>query len=638
MSGIIGVACFDAEPLDPKIPDAMLETLAHRGADARGVWCEHGVGLGHNALWTTPESLKEQQPLQSQDRTLILVSDARIDNRDELIRTLALDTRPVSDITDAELILAAYRKWGEACPIRLVGDFAFVVWDESRRRFFCARDSMGVRSLYYHCENGRFSFASEIKALFKGPWVPSELNEERVAEHLVSAFDDQRSTFYRDIYRLPAGHCMTVGADGARLRRYWALDPDHELFLGSDSEYEEAFRDLLIEAVRCRLRSAFPVGSTLSGGLDSSAITCIARDGLEKQGQAKLHTFSAVFPGLPERYLQSIDERPYIQAVVAQGGVLAHQLQADRLNPIGDLEALLWHQDDPLVPFNIYMHLGMYRLAREQGVRVMLDGFDGDTTVSHGYERLTELARTLHWMSLFREARAVVRRVANPNVSVWTVLRAYTLPPLMPAEWPRLWPRRQHRLPWGNASLIAEPFARRVRLDERIRRLESSHPRRFRNARQAHRDSLASPLIPYSLELADKAAAACSVEARYPFFDRRLVEFCLSLPASQKLRAGWQRSILRRSMQGILPPEIQWRNSKANLSPNFYRNLLILGQGTLERIVAEDLDAVSSYIDPQALKKLYARYAAHPSDADAMTLFLALTFAAWVRQSGVGHR
>jgi asparagine synthase (glutamine-hydrolysing) len=174
-----------------------------------------------------------------------------------------------------------------------------------------------------------------------------------------------------------------------------------------------------------------------------------------------------------------------------------------------------------------------------------------------------------------------------------------------------------------------------VGLDDRIRQMESNRHSRFRNARETHRQSLEYPLIPYALELADKAAAACSVEASYPFFDRRLVEFCLALPADQKLRAGWRRSILRRAMQGILPPEIQWRESKANLSPNFYRNLLILGKGSLDKILTEDLDAVGDYINKAALSEVYSRYIEHPSNSDAMTLFLALTFAAWVRQSSI---
>jgi asparagine synthase (glutamine-hydrolysing) len=150
-----------------------------------------------------------------------------------------------------------------------------------------------------------------------------------------------------------------------------------------------------------------------------------------------------------------------------------------------------------------------------------------------------------------------------------------------------------------------------------------------------HLQGLESPLIPYALELADKAAAACCLEARYPFFDRRLMEFCLALPAEQKLRSGWNRSLLRRAMQGILPPEVQWRNNKADLSPNFRRNLLTLDRWTVERILAEDEKIIKEFVDVAALDRLYQRYRKSTSNSDSMTLFLAVTFAAWMRQSGI---
>ena len=633
MSGIVGIACFETGPPEQELLDAMLETLAHRGTDARGVWRGSTAGLGQNALWTTPESVKERQPLFSEDRSLVLVSDARIDNRRELIAALVLDGRAESEVTDAEVVLAAYQAWGEQCPARLIGDFAFAIWDGRRRQLFCARDPMGIRSFYYYHGNGRFAFASEIKALFRAPWIPREFNEIRIAEHLVSVIEDQASTFYRGIFRLPAAHSLTVTADGAHLRRYWALDPLRELRLGSDAEYEEAFRELFTEAVRCRLRSAYPVGSTLSGGLDSSSIACVARNCL-REGGGRLHAFSAVFPSLPRQYLRSIDERSYMRTVLDQGGIESHEVFADLLNPIGDLEEMLWHQDDPLVPFNVYMHLGIYRAAREQGVRVMLDGFDGDTTISYGHERLPELFRTFHWGALLREVRSLRWRVFGGRLPLWRVLWAYALSPLIPAISRPHWRTdrgRRRQMPWGGDSPIAESLAARVGLDGHMLRLERGRNHRFVSARETHRQSLESPLIPYALDLADKAAAACAIEARYPFFDRRLVEFCLALPADQKLRGGHQRYILRRAMEGILPPEIQWRDSKGNLSPNFYLNLLSEGRETLDRILAEDLDTASPYMDPEAVRVLYSRYISQPSNTDAMTLFLATTFAAWVR-------
>jgi len=638
MSAIVGILCHDNCLLDSEVPIRMVASLAHRGPDGRGIWFDEGVGLGHSMLWTTPESLYEQQPLRSQDGTLTLVSDARIDNREELIAALGLKIGPVSCITDADIILAAYQKWGDDCPAKLLGDFAFAIWNRNNRRFFCARDPIGVKSFYYYRQSAVFAFASEIKALFQLPEVPRELNEERVADHLIHAFDDQESTFFRAIHRLPPGSCMSVSGSGLKIRRYWALNPQYELSLKSDGEFEEAFRELFTESVRCRLRSAFPVGATLSGGLDSSSVSCVARQCLGKESNKELHVFSAIFPSLPEHDLRRIDERQYVRAALAGGGFIAHEVRADLLSPLGDLENILWHQDEPHVPFNLYMHLGIYRAARKQGVRVVLDGFDGDTTVSHGYERFPELARKFRWGTLLKEARAISRQYPNRSFSPWKVLRVYALKPVIPTNLCQLWDRMRGTRPssMGSASVIAEEFARRVGIEARVERLRSNTPRGFRSAREAHLRSLESPLLPYALELADKAAAAHSLEARYPFFDRRLMEFCLALPVGQKLREGWPRSILRRAMQGVLPPEIQWRNSKADLSPNFHCGLRTMGRETLERLLAENEKAVEKFIDISALNRLYQRYTAHPSNPDAMTLFIVATFAAWMRQSGIG--
>lgn len=636
MSGIAGCADFAADAMDMAIPEAMLAAIAHRGPDASQAICSAKVGLGQNAFWTTPESVNERQPLQTTDGSLTLVADARIDNRHELITALLPRDRPAADITDAELILAAYRKWGQACAHSLIGDFAFAVWDAAEDLLFCARDAMGVRGLYYHYRAGRFAFASEIKALFAVPWVPRELNEIRVAEHLVSAFGDQGETFYRDIHCLPAGHYLVANASGIRLCQYWTLDDTSELQLGSDADYAEAFREQFGEAVRCRLRSRFAIGSTLSGGLDSSAVTCVAREALNKLGGPELHAFSAVFPGLPERYMRMIDERSFVAEVVDQGHLRAHQVRADLLNPIGDLETLLWHQDDPLVPFNIYLHLGMYRAARDQGIRVMLDGFDGDTTVSHGYERLPELARTFRWRTLVRETRALSARATDRRVGLAKMLWGFAVSPLLPTPGNSGWlaGRRRFRLPWSDTQLIAGSFARRMHLGAHLRQLAAREPQRFRSARRSHQQSLESPLIVYALEMADKAAAACGIEARYPFFDRRLVEFCLALPADQKFRDGWPRWILRQAMQGILPPQIQWRYSKGNLSANFFLKLHEKGNDAIQQISGDDLDAAGRYLDVDGVRRVCTRFQARQSNEDAMTVFLALAFAAWLRRSG----
>jgi len=373
MSAIVGLYSLDGQPVNRGDLERMVDTVAHRGPDAAGVWNRGSIGLGQRMLWTTPESLDERLPLVDKAGDVVLTADARIDNRDELIAALGVTDHPHGEISDSELILSAYKQWGEACAEKLVGDFAFAIWDGLRQRLFCARDHLGVKPFYYHQSSRAFAFASEIKALLSLPGVPFRLNEMRVADHLAGMFEDRTITFYQDIFRLPAAHSMTVGREGMRVRRYWSLDVSREVRLKSDGEYAEAFRTIFTDAVRCRLRSAFPMGALLSGGLDSSAIVCAARKVLAEQGKHRLHTFSAIFPGLPEADLRRIDERPFIDAVVSMGGLIPHFVHADRLSPLEEIDRVLWHEDEAVLAPNLYMHWALYRAAHQQGVRVLLD-------------------------------------------------------------------------------------------------------------------------------------------------------------------------------------------------------------------------------------------------------------------------
>ena len=272
MSGIIGILNLDSKPVEPDEIGRMIDSLAHRGPDGSGVWIDGPVGMGHHMLWTTPESLHEKFPLINAQGDLVLTSDARIDNREELISALELKNHPAHKLTDSQLILWAYEKWGQDCAEKLIGDFAFAIWDKRSQMLFCARDPVGAKSFFYYKSTKSFVFASEIKAILCASGVPHQLNELRIAEHLIQFFEDKTLSFYKDIFRLSAANSITVGPGEFRTRVYWSLDPKREIHMSSEEEYSQAFHEIFTEAVRCRLRSAYPIGSTLSGGLDSSSI------------------------------------------------------------------------------------------------------------------------------------------------------------------------------------------------------------------------------------------------------------------------------------------------------------------------------------------------------------------------------
>ncbi|MBD2663432.1 lasso peptide isopeptide bond-forming cyclase [Richelia sinica] len=628
MSAIFGIYYFDGQPVDASHLGQMAEILNHRGIDGGDIWRQNSVGLGHRMLWTTPESLLEKLPLKNSAGNLVITADARIDNRDELIDLLQLSDQPPSKITDTQLILAAYEKWGESCPERLLGDFAFVIWDRRQQILFCARDPMGVKPLYYYRSHNLFVFASEIKALFCLPEVPRKLNEFRVGQYLMRVFEDREITFYEDIVRLPAAHSLTIGVETHQLRRYWSLDPYREIRLSSNQEYAQAYREIFTEAVNCRLRSAFPVGSMLSGGLDSSSIACVAREILARQDNKKLHTFSAIFPGLESEYLQLIDERFYVDLVTAQEKIKPHYIEADSSSPLTNYDQVFWHMDEGFCAPNLYLNWLIYQKVQANHVRVVLDGIDGDSTISHGHAYLPELIRNFQFKRFLKESRAYASRSYLP----WgQVIWQWGIQPLIPDCMWRL-SQKIHTTTkpiWAD-NAVNPHFAKRLQLseylDQQMELLSGAV-----TPREVHCQSLNSGLIQYVLEMADKLANAFSISLAFPFCDRRLIEFCVAIPPEQKFSAGWTRLVARRAMADILPTELRARVSKANLGANFKPKLLEFERDTLEQIIFDQSDSIADYVDIPALRAAYYRYSTNPmAEEDAMTVYTAVNLGKWL--------
>ncbi len=666
MSGIIGIYNLSQPSLEqanlgetaiaPNALQRMVETLRHRGPDGSDVWHAGAIGLGHCMLWTTPESLLESLPYSR--KNLVITADARIDNRDELQVLLDLSPQSLEKVPDSQFILAAYEKWGEACPEYLLGDFAFAIWDGDRQQLFCVRDHLGVKPFYYFSSSHLFTFASEIKALFCLPEVPRRLNEVRMGDFLALNLDDKVLTSYEDIVRLPPATSLVVSNAGLRLQTYWQLDPKRELRLESDAAYAQTFRHIFTEAVRCRLRSVFPVGSHLSGGLDSSSVVCVARNLLQQRNQP-LHTLSLIFDLVPE-----CDERPYINTVLEQGGIIPHYIGGDQFSALSNLDEVFEYEDEALLgPSHSYPWY-LNQLARQKNLRVCLDGFDGDTAVGHGVRRLTELALNMQWQTFAHEARTVsihfpmfevsslgllvnygfpalrqfVRRgqwlkfarSLNQihryfNVSRKQLLKECGLKALLPTWVQSRWGQNQPSL----APLADLGFSKRIGLEQRLAGFNTAEPM---TVRQEQCQALTNGCIAFTLEQADQFAARFGVEMRHPFMDKRLVEFCLSLPAEQKLCDGWTRMIMRRGLEGVLPAEIQWRGGKMSATPNFVDGLVNRDRHLLDRVMTSKLDYLKDLADLAVLDAAYQRITTQPnaSESDHIAVWQGASLATWL--------
>ena len=373
-------------------------------------------------LWTTIESLHEKLPFKDYETGLIITADARIDNRKFLSETLNIGDK--KEVSDSYFIIKSYEKWGEKCPEYLLGDFSFAIWDLNKNKLFCSRDHMGVKPFYYYLSDDLFIFSTEIKALFCFPGVKNEINELQIANSLIQLYDDKEITFYKNIKRLPSANSLTINMEDYNLNQYWDLDPYNEIHLNSQEEYINVFKDVFKETVRCRLRSAFPVASMLSGGLDSSSVSCIAQRILKTEYDSDLNTFSAIFESVPES-----NERNFIENVLNTDSFNSHYINVDKINPLDEIDKVLFYGENPAIAPNTFMSWNIYKEASKIGSKVLLDGLEGDMTVSHGDGFFEELGRNKRWNKLFHEVNCFSERLEiNPYKIIFQISLSTLIP------------------------------------------------------------------------------------------------------------------------------------------------------------------------------------------------------------------
>ncbi|ELZ30322.1 asparagine synthase [Halosimplex carlsbadense 2-9-1] len=617
MSGIVALFDRGRGGVDSDL-EAMHERIAHRGPDGDETWCDGTVGLGHQQLRSTPEAEHDDQPYR--DGAAVVAGDIRLDNRATLLNALdvANGGKPVPD---SRLVLAAYRRWGEACPEHLVGSFAFALWDSAAGRLFCARDCFGVKPLYYHSGPDTFAVGSEPKALVALPDVDRTPDERKIGDLLTGTFEDKERTYYRDIDRLPPAHAISVRSDGIRTWQYWDLDPTDSISLGSDAAYERRFRELFEQAVRSRLRTDGAVGTALSGGLDSSSITVVARDLLSST--EPLFAFSNVYDDAP-----ASDEREFIELVTEREGIDSQYVFMDGIGMFDDRESMGWHYDQP--PHDTMHHAIWERMKRvdETGGNVVLEGALGDSATGYGLGLIPELLRTGRWRRLAAEIQAISELGGARRHRVF--LR-HAVAPLVPPAVRRTYRRVRDRpvLAGRKNPTLRPEFVDRVGLDEKLRERYATGSVLKETARRRQCRSLTFGTITASLETTDLVAAAFGVEPRYPFTDRRLVEFSLAMPPTQQLSEGWTRSIIRRSLADLLPEEIRTRVWKTDMSQGFW-NSLAREDDRLRRLVG-DPGPIERFVDPDALRAARERFTETQNTRDARALWRALSLSTWMQ-------
>ena len=606
------------------------EALVHRGPDDSAQWgVQFGsawVALGHRRLSILDLSAAGSQPMtQRDDRSLCPVRTADdvarlamvyngeiynyVELRDELLRA----GHRFTSHGDTEVLLAAYAEWGEGCLERLNGMFAFAIWDRDRQRLFCARDRFGEKPFYYVLDpdGGRFAFASEVKALV-GMGVVSPEPEPR-ALYRFFRFGEQagvEETIWQGIRKLSPATSLTVQVKGDHLdscfRRYWDVaiaDGDPV----SPSQAADRFAELFRESVRLRLRADVPIGTSLSGGLDSSSVLCQIHALGAASGQ-KAFTARMDDPLL--------DEGKYVDLVLARTGVPGHSVVPTATEFLAQLDHLAYHQEEPFTSTSVFASYLVQRLARQHDVTVMLDGQGADEYLA-GYAHypalvLSSLARAGRWRAWRRERAATRDVIGVDPVPMLAALRYRAL---------ALLPRNG-----TTSSLIVDAERDSSFLSADMReRFATEEPRTLGITGDRLKARLYADLMHGHLQellrYADRNSMAFSRELRLPFLDHRLVEFALSLPSSMLFHDGRSKRVLREAMRGMVPPEILQRRDKVGfMAPwaQWWRDGRIAT--ALRERLREAREGVEDFIDVDAVR---------PASPAALGV---LTFAASLRQ------
>ncbi|MFD6509865.1 lasso peptide isopeptide bond-forming cyclase [Bacillus sp. NPDC060175] len=644
MSAITGIIHFNEETISIQHGTQLMSYLQKYPADDIQIWHKENVFLGCHAQWITPESVGEQLPFYNYEKQLAITADAIIDNRNELFEKLQVDYADRKNMTDSELILLSYQKWGEAAPKYLVGDFAFMIWDEKKQTLFGARDFSGSRTLYFYRGEEKFAFCTIINPLFTLPYVEKKLNEQWIAEFLAIPVNfesvDSQQTVYKYIEQVPPSHTISVKNGKVNFSRYYTPTTGKMLNLKSNEEYEEAFRDVYQSAVKARLRTHHKVGAHLSGGLDSGSVVSFAAKDLRAENK-KLHTFSYVpVEGFVDWTHKGriADERPFIQSTVKHvGNIQDYYLELPERSPLSEIDDWLETMEMPYKFFeNTFWLSGVYEKASQHGIGVLLSGQRGNWTVSWGpildYQAM--LLKKLHWMRFYRELYLYSRNLGVKKSRVFEVVKRKAFPflhQLLSSEEQDVFPR-----------IINPEFAKKMNVFDRLKEQDIDITgTSISNAYDMKREQFEKTYY-WSINgtYETKLSLRYALWDRDPTNDLRIVQFCLSVPEEQYVQNGVDRSLIRRATKNLLPDKVRLNQRVRGVqgADGVYRMAPFWNE-FIEEVEELSVDPIiSEFLNVEVIKKAISKICKEPRpeyafDLDFRVLMRSLIFYRFIKKS-----
>lgn len=563
MCGIAGILFFNNQEVQQSDLKKMTDTLVHRGPDGEGQWINEkkNIGFGHRRLSIIDLSNAGKQPMHFANNRFTITYNGEIYNYIEIREFLISKNYYFVSDTDTEVILAAYQYWGKDCLTQFDGMFAFAIWDDHQQELFCARDRFGEKPFYYYKDEEKFVFASEMKALFSFG-ITKEINRKKVFEYLLFLNVENpytpQETFYKNIYQIPPSSFLKINKSNKTvlIKKYWDVSIT-TTFDGTEKQAINTFKQLFIDSIKKRLRSDVTVGSSLSGGLDSSSIVCAVHNLIPSNQEQ--HVFSARFPNFIK------DEGKHITEVVnycKHATIIQHEVFPTDQSILNNLKKIMYHQEMPFGSSSIAAQYEVMQMASENKIKVLLDGQGADEYLAgystFFYSYLKQLLRT----------NPVAYFIQKRNIEKLNSLQINFL----------------------NLEDIATTFfyniykkfgnKRRSKIDSTNDFFLGMHPDFVDEFKYSENPNYSPPSLKKHLKFmllnrglnellryADRNSMAHSVEVRLPFLNHKLVEFVFTLPEYFIIKNGYSKYILRKSMEEILPSKIQWRKDKIGYEP-----------------------------------------------------------------------
>jgi len=626
MSALFGIVRFDSRPVLEIEIESMAEALASHGGDVRSIWKRANAGLGHHLRIVTPEDRAERQPVRHPSGHHLLNFCGRLDNRKDLLNKLGnlhgalLDSSSV--IPDSAIVAAAFEQWGLECASRLCGDFVFAAWLEREQRIVIFRAPLSCRTLFYFWDGVTLAFSTSPIGLFALRFIRKDLDRERLADYMVHAPIEDGHSFFCDMRILESGTALTVDKSGLRTESFWNPEELPELRLKNDEEYLEGYLELFDQAVEARLRSAFPLSAMMSGGLDSSSVVCTAAPMLEKE-ERRIYAFTQI----PREGFQSpnskgeySDETPFVEAIARKYENVDLRLVSTEIQCLlGGHSRFICAAGAPFR--NMANRAWIEEIlcqAQAAGSRAILTGSMGNIAFSwDGDGMIPGLIRRGRLVEAWRQAKAFKRT---------STLRAFVRRGILPLLPDSLWLSTMRRLTprdpsisgrptWAAISPLRTEVVRSLRVDERAH--DKGFSLLWRN--DLDKRKIQARFLREHERLGSEIWCGLhslyGVEERDPMSDRRLVEFCLSIPDDQFQRDGISRRLTRCAMAGRWPPEIALNTGRGEQDADWHallmatRSELQLG---LDRLYSSPL--ANELLDLDRIQRVLSGIADAPPD------------------------